>query len=58
LVFVGTVLAVGGGLHLVLVLIVVTAYHFQILLEEEICTALYGARYRAYMSRVPRYLLV
>jgi len=57
-VFVGTVLAVGGGLHLLLVLILVTAYHFQILLEENICTSAYGARYRDYMSRVPRYLLV
>ena len=57
-VFVGTVLAVGGGLHLLLVLILVTTYHFQILLEENICTSAYGARYRDYMSRVPRYLLV
>jgi protein-S-isoprenylcysteine O-methyltransferase Ste14 len=57
-VFVGTVLAVGGGLHLVLVLILVTAYHFQILLEEDICTAAYGTRYRDYMTGVPRYLLV
>jgi protein-S-isoprenylcysteine O-methyltransferase Ste14 len=57
-VFVGTVLAVGGGLHLVLVLILVTAYHFQILLEEDICTSAYGTRYRDYMTGVPRYLLV
>ncbi len=57
-VFVGTALAVGGWLHLLLVLILVVAYHFQILLEEGICTTAYGARYRDYMSRVPRYVLV
>jgi protein-S-isoprenylcysteine O-methyltransferase Ste14 len=57
-VFVGTVLAVGGGLHLTLVLILVAAYHFQILLEEDICKSAYGTRYREYMSRVPRYLFV
>jgi len=57
-VFVGTVLAAGGGLHLVLVLILVTAYHCQILLEEDICTSAYGTRYRDYMTGVPRYLLV
>jgi protein-S-isoprenylcysteine O-methyltransferase Ste14 len=56
-VFVGTALAVGGWLHLLLVLILVAAYHFQILLEEGICTSAYGARYRDYMTRVPRYLL-
>ena len=57
-VFVGTVLAMGAGLHLMLVLILVMAYHSQILLEEEICASMYGAKYREYMSRVPRYLLV
>jgi protein-S-isoprenylcysteine O-methyltransferase Ste14 len=57
-VFVGTALAIGGWLPLLLVLILVAAYHSQILLEEGICTSAYGARYRDYMSRVPRYLLV
>lgn len=57
-VFVGTVLAMGAGLHLILVLIVVAVYHFQILLEEEGCASAYGEEYRNYMRRVPRYLLV
>jgi len=57
-VFVGTALAMGAGLHLMLVLILVTAYHSQILLEEEICASAYGDKYHDYMSRVPRYLLV
>jgi protein-S-isoprenylcysteine O-methyltransferase Ste14 len=55
---VGTVLAIGGWLHLILVLIVAVSYHFQILLEESICLSAYGAEYREYMKRVPRYLLV
>jgi len=57
-VFLGTALAVGGWLHLLLVLILVAAYHSQILLEEGICTSAYGEKYRDYMSQVPRYLLV
>jgi protein-S-isoprenylcysteine O-methyltransferase Ste14 len=57
-VFVGTVLAMGAGLHLILVLILVAVYHFQILLEEQVCASAYGEKYRDYMSRVPRYLLV
>jgi protein-S-isoprenylcysteine O-methyltransferase Ste14 len=57
-VFVGTALAVGGWLHLLLVLTLVVAYHFQILLEEGICESAYGAKYRDYMSQVPRYLIV
>jgi protein-S-isoprenylcysteine O-methyltransferase Ste14 len=56
-VFVGTALAIGGGLHLLLVLVLVVAYHFQILLEEEICLTAYGPKYGEYMRRVPRYLL-
>jgi protein-S-isoprenylcysteine O-methyltransferase Ste14 len=57
-VFVGTALAVGGWLHLLLVSLLAVAYHFQILLEEGICEAAYGAEYLEYMSQVPRYFLV
>jgi len=56
-VFVGTALAIGGWLHLLLVFILVVAYHSQILLEEEICESAYGALYSNYLERVPRYLL-
>ena len=57
-VFLGTALAEGGWLPLVLVLILVVAYHFQILLEEQVCISAYGQSYSDYMRRVPRYLLV
>jgi len=57
LVFTGTSVAVAGWLHVVLLALFVTAYHFQILLEEKICLRLYGEEYRAYMRAVPRYIL-
>ena len=55
-VFLGMALAEGGWLPLILVLILVVAYHFQILLEEKVCTSAYGQSYSDYMKRVPRYL--
>lgn len=55
-VFVGTALATGAALPLALVLVLVGAYHVQILLEEEICLSAYGERYREYVARVPRYV--
>ena len=55
LVFLGTTLAVGSWLHLALQLILMVAYHFQILTEEIACAEFYGEEYRAYFRRVPRY---
>jgi protein-S-isoprenylcysteine O-methyltransferase Ste14 len=55
LVFLGTTIAMATWLQLVLLLIVVIAYHFQILLEEGICMNLYGEEYKAYVKLVPRY---
>lgn len=56
LVFAGTAIAVATWLQLALLAILVIAYHFQILLEEETCLGLYGEDYKAYMKQVPRYL--
>ena len=56
LVFVGTAMAVATWLQFALLAIVVMAYHFQILLEEEICLRLYGEDYKAYTEEVPRYV--
>jgi len=56
LVFVGTAMAVATWLQFALLAIVVMAYHFQILLEEEICLRLYGEEYKAYTEEVPRYV--
>jgi len=57
LVFMGSSLAVGFWLHVVLLVILVVAYHFQILLEEAACLRLYGDKYASYMDKVPRYLI-
>lgn len=56
LVLAGAAIAVATWLHFALLVIVVSAYHFQILLEEDICLRLYSEEYRAYMKEVPRYL--
>jgi protein-S-isoprenylcysteine O-methyltransferase Ste14 len=54
-VFLGTALVVGAWFLLILIAILVAAYHSQILLEEEICKSAYGNRYLEYMQGVPRY---
>ena len=57
LVFLGSALAAASWLHLGLVLIVIAAYHFQILTEEKACEGFYGEAYRDYMNQTFRYLL-
>lgn len=57
-VFTGTALATAAVLPLALVAVLVGSYHCQIRLEEEVCLSAYGARYREYLERVPRYLFV
>lgn len=58
MVFLGTALAMGSGLHLFLLAVVVISYHFRILCEEQVCEAAYGESYTRYKRRVPRYLIV
>jgi len=57
LIFVGTCLAIGSWVALLLMSAAVVVFHYRILAEERSCLALYGASYREYMQRVPRYLL-
>jgi protein-S-isoprenylcysteine O-methyltransferase Ste14 len=57
MVFLGTALAMASGVHLFLLVIVVTSYHFRILREEQVCEAAYGESYTRYKRRVPRYLI-
>jgi protein-S-isoprenylcysteine O-methyltransferase Ste14 len=56
LVFVGSALAAATWLPLALLAVLVTAYHFQILLEERICLQSYGEEFRTYMKQVHRYV--
>jgi protein-S-isoprenylcysteine O-methyltransferase Ste14 len=57
-VFAGTSLATASGLHLILLAVIVSAYHFRILREEEVCEVAYGQSYREYKRQVPRYLFL
>lgn len=57
LVFLGGSLAVGSWAALLLFALAAACYHFRILAEERSCIARYGDTYRAYLTRVPRYLL-
>jgi protein-S-isoprenylcysteine O-methyltransferase Ste14 len=58
LVLLGSAVAVGVWLYVGLIVVVGVIYHIQILQEEKVCIEKYGAGYRAYMNRVPRYLLL
>ncbi len=57
-IFVGTGIAIGSWLALLLLAIGVVFYHFRILGEEKSCLAHYGEPYRDYLRRIPRYFLV
>ena len=56
-IFLGTTVAVAIWLHFLLLAILVFSYHYQILLEEESCTQLYGDDYLNLMGEIPRYFL-
>jgi protein-S-isoprenylcysteine O-methyltransferase Ste14 len=53
----GSCIAVGSWLALILLLVARAFSHFGILAEEEVCLKQYGDAYQAYMNRVPRYFL-
>jgi protein-S-isoprenylcysteine O-methyltransferase Ste14 len=56
--FSGICLAIGSWSAFLALLISKLLQHFGILAEEEACLKRYGEPYRAYMERVPRYLLI
>lgn len=55
--FLGVCVAIGSWLALFTLMMSRLLQHFGILAEEEACVRRYGASYRAYMERVPRYFL-
>lgn len=58
LMFLGTSIAVGSWAAVTLFLVAAGFYHFRILGEETACLKQYGASYKDYMDRVPRYFLL
>jgi protein-S-isoprenylcysteine O-methyltransferase Ste14 len=57
LVLLGLATSAHSTLLIGLVVLVAVAYHIQILAEEGLCRAKYGAPYERYLKTVPRYLL-
>jgi protein-S-isoprenylcysteine O-methyltransferase Ste14 len=57
LVLIGSAIAVGIWLYIVMVVLVGIIYHKQILDEETACLKKYGESYHDYMARIPRYFL-
>jgi len=57
LVLLGSAVAAGIWLFIVMVLVVGVIYHIQILDEEASCIQKFGETYRSYMERIPRYFL-
>ncbi len=54
----GICIAIGSWLVLFIIIISSLFLHYRDLAEEEACLERYGDSYRAYMKRVPRYLLI
>lgn len=52
----GPALSAQSWLLVLMVILVGWTYHIQILAEEDLCRAQYGATYEQYLKRVPRYL--
>jgi len=55
LVLLGLAVSAASWLLILLVILVGLSYHIQILAEEELCRAQYGAAYERYLAEVPRY---
>jgi protein-S-isoprenylcysteine O-methyltransferase Ste14 len=56
-IFLGICIAIGSWVALLTLMSSKLFQHFGILAEEEVCVGQYSDSYRAYMERVPRYLL-
>lgn len=56
-VLIGGCLAIGSWLALAFLIIARLLSHMSILAEEEVCLTRYGAPYKAYLKRVPRYFV-
>ena len=55
--FLGVCVAIGSWAALFMLMMSKLMQHFGILAEEEVCLRRYGESYRAFMERVPRYIL-
>jgi protein-S-isoprenylcysteine O-methyltransferase Ste14 len=58
IILLGACIAIGSWLALLTLVIARAFGHLGILAEEQVCLAQYGEAYRAYMDRVPRYLIL
>jgi len=58
LVLLGACIAIGSWVAILMWLAARVLSHYGILAEEEVCLKQYGESYRAYMQRVPRYLIL
>ncbi|MGD0806119.1 MAG: methyltransferase [Anaerolineales bacterium] len=58
LVLLGSAIASGVWLYIMMVLGVGIIYHIQILDEEALCLQKFGESYRSYMKQIPRYFML